>query len=53
MILLCCVDSVTQTLFNLELFVLQRNKRGGDATSEGEASASAGEKDPLLQDDVD
>ncbi|TNM92057.1 hypothetical protein fugu_019069 [Takifugu bimaculatus] len=32
---------------------VKRHKCGGGATSEGEASASAGEKDPLLQDDVD
>uniref|UniRef100_H3D7U6 Scavenger receptor class B member 1 n=1 Tax=Tetraodon nigroviridis TaxID=99883 RepID=H3D7U6_TETNG len=32
---------------------VKRNKRGGGATSEGEARASAEEKDPLLQDDVD
>lgn len=47
------VDSTSQTLFNVGLFVPQRNKRGGGAASEGEASASAEEKDPLLRDDVD
>lgn len=50
---MCCVDSISRTLFNVELFVLQRNKCGGGATSVGEASASAEENDPLLQDDVD
>lgn len=53
MFLLCCGDSVLRTPSNVGLFVLQRNKRGGGATSEGEARASAEEKDPLLQDDVD
>lgn len=48
-----CVDSVSPTFFNVDLFVLQRNKCGAGATSEGEASASAEEKEPLLQDDVD
>lgn len=48
-----CVDSVSRTLFNVELFVLQNKKCGGHATSEGEASASSEETDPLLQDDVD
>lgn len=49
-----CVDSVFPTLFfNVNLFVLQRNKCGGGTTSEGEASASAEEKEPLLQHDVD
>lgn len=52
-VLCCAVLILSPKHFNIELFVLQRNKCGGSATCKGEASASAGEKDPLLQDDVD
>ena len=51
--IVCCVDSISKTLFKIRLFVLQRNKCGHGTTSEGKASASAEEKDPLLQDHVD